>query len=126
MWYLLDVVWNDFNFDFCGAEADRTFDVSPIPLASSIAEVEEEVAEVDIVAFARDQMGFVPEASQLEFLKSKPKRGIANCSRQFGKSKTGGDQGASPGLDAAGEFGVGGESDAEAARVVFVEGEEAD
>ena len=86
MWYLLVAVWNDFNFEWCGAEADRTFDVSPIPPGSSSAgEVEEEV-EIDIMAFARDQFGFMAEASQVEFLASKAKRGIVNCSRQWGKS----------------------------------------
>ena len=43
----------------------------------------------DIVAFARDRLGFTVEASQLEFLTSTAKRGIVNCSRQWGKSTLG-------------------------------------
>ena len=40
----------------------------------------------DIVRFAREQLGFVPEKSQVGFLQSQAKRGIVNCSRQWGKS----------------------------------------
>ena len=44
------------------------------------------LAGVDIVAFAREKLGFVVEESQLQFLTSRAKRGIVNCCRQFGKS----------------------------------------
>ena len=85
MWYLIIVVWNEINFECLVETADRTFDVSPIPLLSAASETVDE-AEVDIVAFARDMLGFVAEASQVEFLRSIAKHGIVNCSRQWGKS----------------------------------------
>ena len=40
----------------------------------------------DIVAFARDKLGFVVEESQVQFLTSRAKRGVVNCCRQWGKS----------------------------------------
>jgi len=40
----------------------------------------------DIASFARTELGFVPDAKQLEVLESTAKRGILNCSRQWGKS----------------------------------------
>ena len=43
----------------------------------------------DIVAFASERLGFVAEPWQIEFLTSTAKRGIANCSRQAGKSTVG-------------------------------------
>jgi hypothetical protein len=43
-------------------------------------------AEGDIVAFAREKLGFVVEDSQVQFLRSRAKRGIVNCCRQWGKS----------------------------------------
>ena len=44
------------------------------------------VNDDDIVAFAREKLGFVVEASQVQFLTSRAKRGIVNCCRQWGKS----------------------------------------
>ena len=38
------------------------------------------------VEFARDRLGFTPDARQAEVLDSKAKRGILNCTRQWGKS----------------------------------------
>ena len=42
--------------------------------------------EEDIIAFARERLGFVADARQEEVLRSEAKRGILNCSRQWGKS----------------------------------------
>jgi hypothetical protein len=39
-----------------------------------------------IVSFARDQLGFNPDPRQAEVLESQAKRGILNCTRQWGKS----------------------------------------
>ncbi len=40
----------------------------------------------DAVSFARTRLGFLPDAKQIEVLESNAKRGILNCSRQWGKS----------------------------------------
>ena len=40
----------------------------------------------DAVAFARERLGFHPDARQAEVLGSRSRRGILNCSRQWGKS----------------------------------------
>ena len=45
----------------------------------------EESSEEDIIAFAR-RLGFEPDRQQAEVLRSEAKRGILNCSRQWGKS----------------------------------------
>ena len=42
--------------------------------------------EVDAVEFARTRLGFDPDAPQCEVLLSGARRGILNCSRQWGKS----------------------------------------
>ena len=42
----------------------------------------------DIVEFARRQLGFEPDERQIEVLRSGAKRGILNCTRQWGKSTT--------------------------------------
>jgi hypothetical protein len=42
--------------------------------------------EVDAGAFATSRLGIVPDARQMEVLQSNAKRGILNCSRQWGKS----------------------------------------
>ena len=44
------------------------------------------VDESDAVRFARERLGFFPDEKQLEVLQSTAKRGILNCSRQWGKS----------------------------------------
>ena len=44
--------------------------------------------DIGAVAFARDRLGFVPDAKQAEVLAWEGKRGILNCSRQWGKSTT--------------------------------------
>ena len=41
---------------------------------------------IDAVSFARTRLGFMPDAKQMEVLQSNAKRGILNCSRQWGKS----------------------------------------
>jgi hypothetical protein len=42
--------------------------------------------EIDAGAFALTRLGIVPDAKQMEVLRSNAKRGILNCSRQWGKS----------------------------------------
>jgi hypothetical protein len=44
------------------------------------------VAALDAVDFAHIRLGFSPDAKQIEVLQSNAKRGILNCSRQWGKS----------------------------------------
>jgi hypothetical protein len=46
----------------------------------------ETVEDIDAATFARARLGFVGDAKQLEVLQSQAKRGILNCSRQWGKS----------------------------------------
>jgi hypothetical protein len=41
---------------------------------------------IDEVEFARTRLGFQPDERQAEVLRSTAKRGILNCSRQWGKS----------------------------------------
>src|SRR3954447_20986984 len=41
---------------------------------------------IDAVEFARTRLGIEPDARQIEVLQSNSKRGILNCSRQWGKS----------------------------------------
>jgi phage FluMu gp28-like protein len=40
----------------------------------------------DAATFARTRLGFIPDTKQLEVLESTARRGILNCSRQWGKS----------------------------------------
>jgi phage FluMu gp28-like protein len=40
----------------------------------------------DAVVFARERLGFEPDAKQVEVLQSTARRGMLNCSRQWGKS----------------------------------------
>ena len=59
----------------------QTFDDSLIP------KIDKKPQEVpDAVSFARTRLGFEPDAKQTEVLESNAKRGILNCSRQWGKS----------------------------------------
>jgi hypothetical protein len=44
------------------------------------------VERIHIVEFVRERLGFEPDATQREVLESNAKRGILNCSRQWGKS----------------------------------------
>ena len=41
---------------------------------------------LEVVEFVRTRLGIEPDARQIEVLRSKAKRGILNCSRQWGKS----------------------------------------
>jgi phage FluMu gp28-like protein len=47
---------------------------------------ETETGEIDAGIFAETRLGFAPDAKQMEVLRSTAKRGILNCSRQWGKS----------------------------------------
>src|SRR5580700_136602 len=42
--------------------------------------------QTNAAIFARTRLGFLPDAKQAVVLRSKAKRGILNCSRQWGKS----------------------------------------
>jgi hypothetical protein len=44
------------------------------------------VEEISAATFAQTRLGFMPDAKQMEVLLSNAKRGILNCSRQWGKS----------------------------------------
>jgi len=46
----------------------------------------EAAAEIDAGTFALTRLGIVPDERQMEVLRSTAKRGILNCSRQWGKS----------------------------------------
>jgi hypothetical protein len=60
-----------------------TCDRRPDPVPPRICET---VAPVDAVEFVRSQLGLVPDERQALVLRSTAKRGILNCSRQWGKS----------------------------------------
>jgi len=60
--------------------------ISPILSAIEFTLRVDVPAGEDIVAFAKEKLGFVAEESQIQFLTSRSKRGIVNCSRQWGKS----------------------------------------
>lgn len=54
-------------------------------------EIETEIAEVPgVVTFARETLRFDPDERQAEVLGSQAKRGILNCTRQWGKSTVAG------------------------------------
>ena len=61
-------------------------DSAVVPVWLRPAAEVDRAGDLDIVTFARERLGFVAEESQLSFLKSRAKRGIVNCSRQWGKS----------------------------------------
>ena len=63
-------------------EATLTFDAKPRrkPQTKTVQD------HSDAVTFARTLLGFEPDAKQREVLESTAKRGILNCSRQWGKS----------------------------------------
>ena len=56
------------------------------PVSRPKNNAKKEAGVVDAVTFARAQLGFMPDAKQAEVLRSAAKRGILNCSRQWGKS----------------------------------------
>ena len=49
---------------------------------------EEQIEITDAVAWAKDKLNFEADAAQPKFSQRAPKRGILNCSRQWGKSTT--------------------------------------
>ncbi len=58
-----------------------------VAVVAAAVVVEKTVADADdAVAFARERLGFEPDALQESVLASKAKRGILNCTRQWGKS----------------------------------------
>ena len=56
------------------------------PVSRPRKNIRKDAGVVDAVTFARTQLGFLPDAKQMEVLQSNAKRGILNCSRQWGKS----------------------------------------
>ena len=80
------MIWNgDYSEERARKKAVSC--LSEIPFdAGAIAASGRSLTNDDIVAFARDKLGFVAEESQMQFLTSRAKRGIVNCCRQWGKS----------------------------------------
>ena len=62
-------------------ELNATNPIPPIPESSVLFNAAE-----DIVEFARTRLGFDPDEKQCEVLRSTSKRGILNCTRQWGKT----------------------------------------
>ena len=54
----------------------------PIPIVAK----KKDARSVDVVEFARKRLGFEPDEKQAAVLRSEAKRGILNCTRQWGKS----------------------------------------
>jgi Terminase large subunit, T4likevirus-type, N-terminal len=75
LWYRLGMRWD-------------TYDEIPLPGPSRLKAGSGLAGDgvPDAAAFARTRLGFVPDARQLTVLQSTAKRGILNCSRQWGKS----------------------------------------
>jgi hypothetical protein len=61
-------------------------DLQPVMRAKVEVRTEAEVVVPDAVEFARTQLGFEPDEKQEVVLRSDAKRGILNCTRQWGKS----------------------------------------
>jgi hypothetical protein len=59
-----------------------TFDVYPVEMREPTGKTR----ELNAVEFAREKLGFEADERQAEVLLSESKRGILNCSRQWGKS----------------------------------------
>ena len=89
----------DDEYDLFGAGAessgapvdgsDETFDWTPpehVELMTPLDNTRAVLVTEDILTFARERLHFEVEASQIEFLQSEAKRGLVNCSRQWGKS----------------------------------------
>ncbi len=64
-----------------GVRKELTFDIYPV----TVRAVAKNPAG-NAVEFARERLGFVADERQAEVLLSEAKRGILNCSRQWGKS----------------------------------------
>ena len=79
---MLSMIWDDVTREWRDAAADCTYDIVPVAVGDSgqLAATEAEAggAKADIVAFARDTLGFTVEPSQIAFLTSAAKRGIVN------------------------------------------------
>ncbi len=74
LWYLVVMDW-------------LTYDDQPDEDSGTDTEKEQQDDdEMDAATFARTRLGFTPDAQQVEVLNSTAKRGILNCSRQWGKS----------------------------------------
>ncbi len=63
----------------------NNFDQPDIAVGAELA-VREPQSPSGIVSFAREQLNFDPDPRQIEVLESTAKRGILNCTRQWGKS----------------------------------------
>src|ERR1035437_11052722 len=61
-----------------------TYDAEPVRKRRATKKVT--VDDSDAGTFAQTRLGFVPDPKQMEVLRSTAKRGILNCSRQWGKS----------------------------------------
>jgi hypothetical protein len=70
------------NGNKCSVRIYRQHDIS----ASANHAAREPRSTTNIVCFAREQLGFDPDPRQTEVLESTAKRGILNCTRQWGKS----------------------------------------
>src|SRR5437868_130999 len=58
----------------------------PLGRAAGTTARREKAPAPDALEFARKRLGMEPFEKQAEFLRSEAKRGILNCSRQWGKS----------------------------------------
>jgi len=118
-WYVRSVLWTDCKiFDELAVESD-TFDCGQMPFPP---EAQPEV-DADIVTFAGEKLGFVAEPSQLEFLPVRGQAGNCELLPAVWEVDARGVEGDLSGLDSAGVFGAGGESDVAAEWIVFGEGE---
>ena len=61
-------------------------DIMPSYLDEPVAGRVAAAVELDAVEFARKRLGIEPDERQAEVLRSEAKRGILNCTRQWGKS----------------------------------------
>ncbi len=73
-----------------GEDKSRARDVGPGNFVAVAAGVRKPVGIGDAAGFARGRLGFAADAKQIEVLASTSKRGILNCSRQWGKSTVAG------------------------------------
>jgi hypothetical protein len=69
-----------------GVEDDLDRKMWPFGPPAIAGERKPNPAEPDAVEFARARLGFEPDEKQAEVLRSEAKRGILNCTRQWGKS----------------------------------------
>ena len=81
----------------------------------------EKPESLDIVEFARTRLQFEPDERQGEMLRSEAKRGILNCTRQWGKVDGRGSEGDASRLQPGRKSDAGGESERTAERGVPAE-----